>query len=107
MAQFTCSVCGNGFEQKSLERHLATSHPPQAPSAADIEKALVGIQYPKSKQDLVQYVSKLSATSQDIFDLVKSLPSSTYRDSAGVTVALDELKSGKKKRRASGSNRTT
>ncbi len=52
-SQFTCSVCGDGFEQKSaLERHMATSHPPRAPSAADIEKVLSGIQYPKTKEDL-------------------------------------------------------
>jgi hypothetical protein len=52
LAQFTYSVCGDGFEQKSrLERHLATSHPPQAPSAADVEKALSGIQYPRTKQE--------------------------------------------------------
>lgn len=41
MAQFNCIVCGDGFEQKSrLLRHIETSHPPQAPSAADIEKSI-------------------------------------------------------------------
>jgi hypothetical protein len=98
MSQFTCSICGDGFEQKSrLERHIATSHPPQAPSAADVEKTLAGIQYPKSKLDLVQYASqKLSTIGQDLYELIKSLPSRTYRDSADVAVALGELKSGKK-----------
>ena len=48
--QFECSICGHGFEQKSrLERHMATSHPPQAPSAADVENVLSGIEYPKLK----------------------------------------------------------
>jgi Protein of unknown function (DUF2795) len=100
--QFTCSVCGDGFEQKSaLERHMATSHPPRAPSAADIEKVLSGIQYPKTKEDLVQYASqKLSTIGKDLFDLIKSLPPRTYRDSADVAIAVGELKSGKKVRTA-------
>jgi len=52
--QFTCAICDDGFEQRSrLERHMATSHPPSAPSAADVEKALSGIQYQKSKEGLV------------------------------------------------------
>jgi hypothetical protein len=101
-SQFTCSICGDGFEQKStLERHMATSHPPQAPSAADVERVLSGIEYPKTKEDLVQYTSQKSSTiGQELFELIKSLPERTYRDSAEVAIALGELKSGKKVRSA-------
>jgi hypothetical protein len=101
-SQFTCIICGDGFEQKSsLERHMASSHPPSAPSAADVERVLSGIQYPKTKEDLVQYASqKASTTGQELFDLIKSLPERTYRDSAEVAIALGELKSGRKVRTA-------
>jgi hypothetical protein len=37
-----------------------------------------------------------SSIGQDIFDLIKSLPSRAYRDSADVAIALGESKSGKK-----------
>ena len=47
-SQFTCAICGQGFEQKSRSaRHMDTSHPPSAPSAADIEKVLNNTQRQK------------------------------------------------------------
>jgi Protein of unknown function (DUF2795) len=94
--QFTRTVCGQGFEQKShLERHMATSHPPRAPSAADVEIVLSGIQYPKTKDDLVQYTSQKESVIGNLFDLIKSLASRTYMDSADVAIAIGELKSAK------------
>jgi hypothetical protein len=73
---------------------MVTSHPERAPSAADIEKALYGIQYPKTKEQLVEHARQQQ---QQIFDnevlrLVKSLPERTYRDSADVAIALGEVK---------------
>ena len=88
---------GQGFEQKSrLARHMDTSHPSSAPSAANLENVLSGIQYPKTKEGLMEYVSKKRSTvGEDLFDLIKSLPNHNYRDSAEVAVAFGELKSGK------------
>jgi Protein of unknown function (DUF2795) len=101
-SQFTCTICGDGYNQKSrLDRHMATSHPPSAPSAADVEKVLAGIRYPKTKRDLVQYTSQhFSKASKSLIELIKSLPERTYRDSAEVAIALGELKSAKSVRSA-------
>jgi hypothetical protein len=101
-SQFICTICRDGYDQKSkLDRHMATSHPPSAPSAADVEKVLAGIRYPKTKRDLVQYASQhISRTSKSLLELIKSLPERTYRDSAEVAIALGELKSAKKVRSA-------
>ena len=80
---------------------MATSHPPSAPSAADVEKVLAGIHYSKTKEDLVQYVSQhISNASKALIELIKSLPERTYRDSAEVAIALGELKSAKSVRSA-------
>jgi hypothetical protein len=99
-SQFSCNICGDGFEQKSrLERHMATSHPPQAPSAADLEKALSKIHYPKTKEELIEYASHKSSN-EELLNLIKSLPERTYRDSAELAIALGELKSGREFRTA-------
>ncbi len=90
--QFTCNICGEEFDQKSrFERHIAASHPERAPSAADIEKALSGIQYPRTKEELVNYASQ-QVSDKDLVDIINSLPSRIYRDSAEVAIALGEVK---------------
>jgi hypothetical protein len=103
LAQFSCPFCGKGFEQKSrLQRHTDTSHPPSAPSAADIERLLKGIRYPKSKEELEDTArQRVSSASPELLMLIGSLPDRIYRDSAEVAVALGELKSGKQPRSAS------
>jgi hypothetical protein len=92
MAQFVCKTCGEGFEQKSrFERHLATNHPERAPSAADVEKALAGIQYPKSAHELAGHAAK-NTSDRELMDLIKSLPERQYRDSVEVAIAIGEVK---------------
>lgn len=70
---------------------MATSHPERAPSAADIEKALSGIQYPRTKEELVNYAAG-RVSDEELMNLIKSLPTRQYRDSAEVAIALGEVK---------------
>jgi hypothetical protein len=85
-----------------MQRHTDTAHPPSAPSAADIERLLKGVRYPKSKDELEDVAKqRASSGSPELLMLIGSLPDRTYRDSADVAVALGELKSGKQPRSAS------
>ena len=98
--QFKCPFCGKGFEQRSkLNRHTETAHPPSAPSAADLERLLGGIKFPKSKQELESFArQRILKGSPELLILVSSLPDRIYRDSAEIGIALGELKSGKRPR---------
>ena len=100
--QFTCPFCGKGYDQKSrIQRHIETAHPPSAPSAADVERVLKGIRYPKTKDELFEIaMQRISATSPDLLGLIDSLPNRNYRDSAEVAIALGELKSRKRPKSA-------
>jgi hypothetical protein len=100
LAQFLCPFCSKGFEQKSkIRRHIQTAHPPPAPSAADIERVLKEIRYPKTKEELFEIgTQRISTASPELLNIIDSLPSRNYRDSADVAIALGELKSGKRPR---------
>ncbi|TLX86660.1 MAG: DUF2795 domain-containing protein [Thaumarchaeota archaeon] len=101
-SQFSCPFCGKGYDQKSrLQRHAQTAHPPSAPSASDVEKALKGIRYPKTKEELFEIaIQRTAGESPGLLTLIDSLPKRNYRDSAEVAIAFGELKSGKRPRAA-------
>jgi uncharacterized C2H2 Zn-finger protein len=71
-SQFRCTFCGKGFEQRSkLKRHIDTAHPPSAPSAADVQRILRGVKYPKSKQELEQIaLQRVSSGSPQLLMLI-------------------------------------
>lgn len=88
MAQFTCPICEQGFEQRSrLERHVTTSHPERAPSAADMEAASKGADFPLSKDELLEHARGKAG------ELLRPLPEGEYRDAAEVARALGGVKS--------------
>lgn len=96
MAQFVCDICGEGFEQQSrYERHLMTSHPARAPSAADLEKALAGVEFPLSKQGLLD--SAREDADENVLQILRELPGRQYRDSAEVARALGEIRGHRRK----------
>jgi hypothetical protein len=91
-AAFVCPYDGEAFEQKSrYERHLASAHPQHAPTAADVQKALAGVDYPKSHDDLVAYAAARLPADSPVHDLIRSLPDRTYQDAADVSVGLGEI----------------
>lgn len=94
MAQFVCEICGAEFEQKSrYERHMQTSHPKRAVSAADLEKALKGVDFPKSRDALADAVSE---DERDVRNIIQQLPERSYRDAAEVARAFGELRTHEK-----------
>lgn len=94
MAQFVCDICGAEFEQKSrYERHMQTSHPRQAVSAADIEKALKGVEFPKGRSELLDAIDDAN---RKVRSVVERLPAREYRDAAEVARAFGELRTHEK-----------
>ncbi|MBK7861797.1 MAG: DUF2795 domain-containing protein [Archangiaceae bacterium] len=91
--RFLCPICAEGFETRSaFERHVEGAHPPRAPSAADLAKALSGAHFPATRDQLVERAVKRPSDPQ-VVELLRSLPADRFESVTDVTRALGELKS--------------
>jgi len=91
MARHRCDICGAQFDTLSeYRRHMQTSHPEPAPSAADLEQALSGIDYPASRDGLARYARDRDAA--EIAEIVEEMPDREYRDAADVARAFGGLR---------------
>lgn len=92
MSQFTCPICGDGFEQRSrYERHLQTAHPPQAISAAEIEAVMAGVDFPTDRDGLLTHARSLGQ--EQVVAILEDFPEQEYRDAAEVARAFGEIRS--------------
>lgn len=91
MPQFNCEICGEHFRQKSaLESHLMVAHPVRELTAADVEKAINGVEFPQTKMGLIEAVTENG--DQDIVPVIEAIPDRIYEDGAEVARALGEVK---------------
>lgn len=91
MARHRCEICGAEFDTLSeYRRHMQTSHPERAPSAADLENALSGVDYPASRATLARYARHSGA--DEIGEILEALPDRKYRDAADVARAFGEIR---------------
>jgi len=96
MAQYHCEMCGAEFDTLSgYRRHMQTSHPERAPSAADLEQALSGIAYPAPRGTLVRHARDNGE--DEIADILKELPDREYLDAADVARAFGGIRAHEKK----------
>lgn len=96
MAKHRCEICGAEFDTLSeYSHHMQTSHPERAPSAADLERALFGVEYPASRDVLTQYARDQDAA--EIAEIVQDLPNRDYRDAADVARAFGGLRAREEK----------
>ena len=64
----------------------------RAVSAADVEKALAGIDFPKAKDELVQYASSRLPPDSPVLDAIGKLPDGVYRTATDVAQGFGEEK---------------
>lgn len=68
----------------------------RAVSAADVEKALAGIAFPKSRDELVDYVASRIPAESDVLKEIRKLPERTYRTASDVAQGFGELRTEEK-----------
>ncbi len=88
-----CEKCGDGFNHKSrTKRHMETCHPTSAPSAADVEKILSGIDFLKSKREIQEYAKRNMPSIMEIKEKEEKKKKDIGREE--ILDIVDKLKSG-------------
>lgn len=64
----------------------------RAVSAADVEKALSGIDFPKGKDEVVQYAASRLPEDSPVLDAIRKLPEGTYRTASDIAQGFGEEK---------------
>ena len=64
----------------------------RAVSAADVEKALSGIDFPKGKDEVVQYAASRLPEDSPVLDAIRKLPDGTYRTASDIAQGFGEEK---------------
>jgi len=104
MARHRCNICGAEFDTLSeYRRHMQTSHPERAPSAADLESAIGGIGFPALPARLAEHAR--ARGSRAVAEILDDLPRREYRDAAEVARAFGEMRSHQGKPRHQPSER--
>ena len=68
----------------------------RAVSAADVEKALAGIDFPKSRDELVDYAASRIPSESEVLQEIRKLPERTYRTASDVAQGFGELRTEEK-----------
>jgi hypothetical protein len=98
VGRFRCEICREGFATRSaFARHMDTSHPPRAPSAADVALALKGLDLPADRDGIVAH-AVAAGTDDEVVDLLRRLPRRTYRTAADVAKGFGQQKRGRARR---------
>ena len=74
------------------EREVENEPMAPAVSAADIEKALSGIDLPKGKDEVVQYDASRLPEGSPVLDALRKLPDGTYRTASDIAQGFGEEK---------------
>lgn len=74
------------------EREAENEPTPRAVSAADVEKALAGIDFPKAKDEVVQYAASRLPPDSPVLDAIRGLPEGTYRTASDIAQGFGEEK---------------
>jgi hypothetical protein len=89
MNQFVCDQCGERFDEKGLrDQHMACPHPAPELTAADLEKTMCAVDFPKSKADLVAFATRQAPAEMAIVKAIEALPDRVYRSAAEVVGAF-------------------